>query len=199
MPDLYLQLSDDPFDGPAEIPALSEDEALEVLAEGEFVGSKLIPWGSNYSFAVAILDAAGREQLAIYKPRDGENPLYDFPHGTLYLREVAAYRLSRLLRWKSCRRPSCAMAQWASAACGCTRRPSSGLDRMCDPREFWSRREIEVERLVLFDHVRTTRIVSSPTALWTRPRWIWGIDHGLCFNADTKLRTVLWQFVGTSP
>jgi len=87
---LYLQLSDDPFDGPAEIPALSEDEALEVLAEGEFVGSKLIPWGSNYSFAVAILDAAGREQLAIYKPRDGENPLYDFPHGTLYLREVAA-------------------------------------------------------------------------------------------------------------
>jgi hypothetical protein len=60
VPDLYLQLSDDPFDGPAEIPALNEDEVLEVLAQGEFVGSKLIPWGSNYSFAVAILDAAGR-------------------------------------------------------------------------------------------------------------------------------------------
>jgi hypothetical protein len=25
---------------------------------------------------------------------------------------------------------------------------------------------------------------------------IWGIDHGLCFAADFKLRTVVWEFGG---
>ncbi|MGZ6986881.1 MAG: SCO1664 family protein, partial [Ilumatobacteraceae bacterium] len=25
---------------------------------------------------------------------------------------------------------------------------------------------------------------------------IWGIDHGLCFSADFKLRTVVWEFGG---
>jgi uncharacterized repeat protein (TIGR03843 family) len=25
---------------------------------------------------------------------------------------------------------------------------------------------------------------------------IWGIDHGLCFHVDPKLRTVIWDFAG---
>ena len=25
---------------------------------------------------------------------------------------------------------------------------------------------------------------------------IWGIDHGLCFHVDAKLRTVMWDFAG---
>ena len=99
MPDLFLQFTDDSFDESSDLPDLGETDALDLLATADFVGSKLIPWGSNYSFAVAMGDDKGREALAIYKPRDGENPLYDFPEGTLYLREVAAYRLSCLLGW----------------------------------------------------------------------------------------------------
>ncbi len=195
MPDLYLQLSDDPFDGPSEIPALTEDEVLEVLREGEFVGSKLIPWGSNYSFAVAIMDAEGREQLAIYKPRDGENPLYDFPQGTLYLREVAAYRLSKLLGWNIV--PPTVVSE-GPMGIGSLQLYKSPVERNddCDPREYWSRREIDVERLVLFDHVANNADRKLSHCLLDATGAVWGIDHGLCFNADMKLRTVLWQFVG---
>ena len=39
------------------------------------------------------------QALAIYKPRRGERPLWDFPPGTLCQREVATYVLSRGLDW----------------------------------------------------------------------------------------------------
>ncbi len=59
---------------------------------GRFVGS----W--NYVF-LAEVDDGERRGEAIYKPQQGEYPLWDFPHGTLCLREAAAYRLSRALGW----------------------------------------------------------------------------------------------------
>jgi uncharacterized repeat protein (TIGR03843 family) len=100
MPNLFIEMRDDEDgDGTTPAPPLSEAEALALLDEAEITGSKLIPWGSNYSFAVALETADGREQLAIYKPRSGEAPLWDFPEGTLYLREVASYKLSAALGW----------------------------------------------------------------------------------------------------
>src|SRR6188768_4290057 len=99
MPDLFLELRDE-SGGDEETPApLPEEDALALLRDAEFTASRLIPWGSNYSFAVALEAPNGQSQLAIYKPRSGEAPLYDFPDGTLYLRETAAYLLSRRLGW----------------------------------------------------------------------------------------------------
>jgi hypothetical protein len=195
VPDLFLQLSEDGFDGQADIPTLSDEDALQVLAEGEFVGSRLIPWGSNYSFAVALRTADGREQLAIYKPREGETPLYDFPLGTLYLREVAAYRLSKLLGW--CLVPP-TLAREGPMGIGSVqlyKAPADPADP-CDPRDYWSAKTIEVERLVLFDHITNNADRKLSHCLVDADGRVWGIDHGLCFNAQTKLRTVLWQFVG---
>ncbi|MDQ3044557.1 MAG: hypothetical protein M3R06_05320, partial [Chloroflexota bacterium] len=98
MPDLFLQLhGDDDVPNPGAPPELNESEALTLLAEADFTASKLIPWGSNYTFAVALLCPDGREQLAIYKPSAGEAPLYDFPDGTLYRRELAAFLVSQRL------------------------------------------------------------------------------------------------------
>ena len=49
----------------------------------------LVPQGSNYTFLAKV--TLGSHTIdAIYKPRDGERPLWDFPPGTLYLREYAA-------------------------------------------------------------------------------------------------------------
>ena len=42
----------------------------------------------------------------------------------------------------------------------------------------------------------TTPIANSRTVCWISNGAVWGIDHGLCFNVQYKLRTVLWQFVG---
>ena len=70
----------------------------DVLRRGEILSCQLTRLGSNYTFVVNIaLD--GEEALGIYKPRDGEAPLWDFPNGTLYKRECAAYLLSEILGW----------------------------------------------------------------------------------------------------
>ena len=98
MPDLFLELKGDDGDAQRQMP-LTEAEALEILTTAEINGAQLIPWGSNYTFAVALEADDARTVLAIYKPRAGEAPLWDFPDGTLYQREVAAYRFSKWAGW----------------------------------------------------------------------------------------------------
>src|SRR5438128_8637141 len=82
---------------PAEQPTFGDPGLLDVLANGTVVGYKPIPWGSNYSFVVSLMREGAPEALAVYKPRRGEVPLWDFPDGTLYRREYAAYRVSQAL------------------------------------------------------------------------------------------------------
>ncbi len=75
------------------------EEAAALLEQGEIVAYELVPEGSNYTF-VALMSAGDRGQfLTIYKPQRGERPLWDFPSGTLHLRERAAYLTSRHLGW----------------------------------------------------------------------------------------------------
>src|SRR5918996_2486973 len=63
---------------------------------------ELVPWGSNYTFAVLLSDPLEEheESLAIYKPAAGEIPLWDFPDDTLYQREYASYLVSLNLGWE---------------------------------------------------------------------------------------------------
>ena len=69
------------------------DAQLTLLEQGEIVSCDLTPAGSNYTFLVELrLDQD--YGYAIYKPQKGEIPLWDFPSGTLYKRECAAYLLS---------------------------------------------------------------------------------------------------------
>ena len=69
------------------------------LSEGEILSCDRFPIGSNYTFFVKIGNGKTRDQFAIYKPKHGEVPLWDFPSGTLYKREYAAYLLSVALGW----------------------------------------------------------------------------------------------------
>ena len=74
------------------------DTQLTLLEQGEIVSCDLTPAGSNYTFLVELrLDQD--YGYAIYKPQKGEIPLWDFPSGTLYKRECAAYLLSEILGW----------------------------------------------------------------------------------------------------
>jgi hypothetical protein len=195
VPDLFLELrySDD-SDG-VDIEPLTEDETITLLLEAEFTGSKLIPWGSNYSFAVALEDESGREQLAIYKPQGGENPLYDFPDGTLYRREVAAYRLSRLLGWAIVPPTVVRDGPMGPGSLQLYVAPAEAREHE-DPRRYWGQPILEIERLVLFDHISNNADRKLSHCLLDQNGAVWGIDHGLCFNVQHKLRTVLWQFVG---
>lgn len=193
MPDLFLELRNEGGDDGVTPAPLDEQEALELLRTAEFSGSRLIPWGSNYSFAVALEGQDGRTQLAIYKPKAGEAPLYDFPDGTLYLRELAAYLFSRWAGWDVV--PPTVIRDGPHGAGSVQLYVEPDADQS-DREDFWGSRRPDVERLVLFDHVVNNADRKISHCLRDPQGKVWGIDHGLTFNREPKLRTVLWQFVG---
>src|SRR5450756_226527 len=79
----------------------SSRDALPLLEQAEITGYQVVPAGTNYTFVV-LMAVDGREPfLSIYKPQRGENPLWDYPDGTLYRREHASYVTSALLGWPS--------------------------------------------------------------------------------------------------
>lgn len=196
MPDLFLELRDDGEQRHYTPAPLCEDEALTLLATADITDTKLIPWGSNYTFAVALETADGHhDQLAIYKPRAGEAPLYDFPDGTLYLRETAAYLLSRELGWKLVPPTIVRNGPHGIGSVQLYIEPVSIEDGR-ELQRFWGAKSLAIERLVLFDHITNNADRKIGHCLRDRDGHIWGIDHGLTFNQMPKLRTVLWQFTG---
>src|SRR3712207_3143500 len=78
---------------------VSIERVLALLTNGSIEIEGLMPDSSNYTFLTSIThdDLQG---LAIYKPRRGERPLWDFPRGTLCQREAAAYVMSEALGWE---------------------------------------------------------------------------------------------------
>lgn len=194
MPDLFLELRNDLGEGEQPPAPLSDVEAVAFLATASFSGIRLIPWGSNYSFAVALEDEAGCAQMAIYKPASGEAPLYDFPTGTLYRREVAAYVLSSLLGWDLVPPTVIRNGPHGVGSVQLYVEPEVA-DPDADPRLIWGGSTLEIERLVLFDHVANNADRKLSHCLRDTSGKIWGIDHGLTFNVEPKLKTVLWQFV----
>ena len=194
MPDLYLQLDDETGEE-TPVAALSEREMIDVLTCGQIVGQKLIPWGSNYSFASAVEDDDGREVLAIYKPAGGENPLWDFPDGTLYQREVAAFELVRMLGWPVIPPTVIHDGPMGLGSLQLYRTPCEP-DPDADSAAFWGTKELAIEQIVLFDHIANNADRKLAHLLLDTDGRAWGIDHGLTFNVDPKLKTVLWQFVG---
>jgi hypothetical protein len=195
MPDLHLRLQNEETGEPASQPVLDDVQALALLRDSEITAAKVIPWGSNYTFAVALETGDQRDHLAIYKPQAGENPLWDFPHGTLYLREHAAYLLSRRLGWDIV--PPTVVRQGPHGIGTLQIYVEPKMDRG-DDYEFWGQRTLPIERMVLFDHLANNADRKLTHCLLDVNDKVWGIDHGLTFNEDPKLRTVLHQFSGMS-
>ncbi|MGH2558219.1 MAG: SCO1664 family protein [Thermomicrobiales bacterium] len=194
MPDLFLELREsDDSAGAAPPPPLSDADALVLLRESEIVASRLIPWGSNYSFAVALEALDGRDQLAIYKPRNGEAPLYDFPDGTLYLRETAAYLLGKLLGWDFVPPTIVRSGPHGIGSLQLYVYPEA---ESAASQQYWQGCAPEIERVVLFDHIANNADRKIGHCLRDHLGRVWGIDHGLTFNQVPKMRTVLWQYVG---
>ena len=86
--------------------SLNLTNAIDLLASGEMESLGLLPWGSYYTYLVKLTDPRYKddegdplELFAVYKPRQGESPLWDFPEGTLCLREYAAWVVSDTLGW----------------------------------------------------------------------------------------------------
>ncbi|GAC1653497.1 MAG: SCO1664 family protein [Candidatus Dormibacteraceae bacterium] len=177
-------------------PQLSFDSAEALLggpATVELLG--LMPHSSNYTFLVSLLPAGGdgdARTLAVYKPARGESPLWDFPAG-LHRREVAAYRLSRLLGWPLI--PPTVTRTDGPHGVGSVQlfiEANAGED-------FFAIRDGSPEQLLAvaaFDVIANNADRKAGHHLLDAGGRVWVIDHGLTFHVEPKLRTVIWDFAG---
>ena len=130
----------------------------------------------------------------MYKPGRGERQLWDFP-ACIYRREVAAYRLSELLGWDIV--PETVERDDGPYGPG-------SLQRFV-PADFSQhhftlveepRHHDQLQTICAFDVVANNADRKSGHCLLGEDGRIWGIDNGLCFHPDPKLRTVIWEFAG---
>ena len=147
---------------------------------------------SNYTFLARLEPYPPSGLDAVYKPARGESPLWDFPAGTLYRREVAAYELSKVLGWPNI--PPTVVRRTGPHGVGAMQ-----LFIDADRRHFLgeqaSRRDTWV-RVALFDVLTNNADRKSGHCLFDAEDRVWVIDHGLTFHTDPKLRTVIWDFSG---
>ena len=159
----------------------------EYELKGQFV------LGSNYTFLVSV-HYEGSSFPAVYKPSRGEQPLWDFPENTLALREVAAYLVSEALGFHIV--PFTTLRQDGPHGAGSLQQfieydPNyhyfnfSDEDRQC------------LRPLALFDLLVNNADRKGGHIFFEKgTHQLYAIDHGICFHAEDKLRTVLWDFSG---
>jgi uncharacterized repeat protein (TIGR03843 family) len=167
------------------------DLRRQALQENDLKLLGLLPRSSNYTFLVRV-DGGERDLLAVYKPRAGESPLWDFPQGTLCDREVAAYVLADALGWPWI--PTTVLRD------GPHGEGSVQLFVEFDPAEHYltmrDERPDEFRRIALFDVIANNADRKSGHCLLSTDGRVFAIDHGVCFHDEPKLRTVIWDFAG---
>jgi uncharacterized repeat protein (TIGR03843 family) len=189
------------------------DTSREPLREGELVLEGRILPASNVTFLAAVR-AGGTEARCVYKPVAGERPLWDFPDGTLARREVAAYAVSEALGWgivpptllrdgpaglgmvQAWREPD--PAQDPVDVVPPDRVPAGYLhvldavDGDDRPVALVHEDSPALRRMAVFDAVVNNADRKGGHVLAMPGGHRHGVDHGVCFHVDDKLRTVLW-------
>ncbi|RNM14310.1 SCO1664 family protein [Nocardioides pocheonensis] len=189
----------------------------DLLMNGELTVLGRIMPASNTTFLCRLgpEDAGVR---AVYKPVAGERPLWDFADGTLAAREYAAWLVSEALGWDVV--PPTVLRE-GSAGPGmvqlwCEPDPEqapvdllpdgpvpAGLLHVLDafdqderPVMLVHEDTVALRRMALFDVVVNNTDRKGGHVLAMRDGHRYGVDHGVCFHVDDKLRTVLWGFHG---
>ena len=168
------------------------ETAKAILETGEIELAARMPYSSNATFLVHIhhddITAAG-----VYKPVRGERPLWDFPEG-LHRREIAAFELSALLGWDVI--PPTVERDGPHGIGSVQLFIDADFEQhhftlVKDPRHH-----ADLRKLCLFDVMANNTDRKSGHCLLSSWGRIYGIDQGLCFAEDYKLRTVIWDFQG---
>ncbi len=213
-------------DLPVRTPELTDDDAVEILTGARLEPVGVLTAASNLTLLVELHDAAGdlTGHRAVYKPRRGERPLADFPHGTLASREVASYLVSAAagldlvpptvlrdgplgpgsVQWWVDQTPE----RLADPAGGLVEiLPATGLDERWLPVVDARTEEGEEVVVAHADDPRLRLMAVLDVVLNNADRKaahltldplgrLRGFDHGLCLHVQDKLRTVLWGWAG---
>ncbi|HZG96097.1 MAG TPA: SCO1664 family protein [Mycobacteriales bacterium] len=178
-------------DAAPEPAAVVAERALGLLRTGDIAIEGRLVDASNATLYCAISDAE-LTAACVYKPIRGERPLWDFPDGTLAYREVAAYRVSEATGW-SIVPPTVlrdgpvgpGMVQlWID------------VDESVDLAGLVRSRQPALRRMALFDAVVNNADRKGGHLLPLPDGHVYGVDHGVCFSVEPKLRTVLWGWRG---
>jgi uncharacterized repeat protein (TIGR03843 family) len=189
-----------------------DEHALLTRGEIEIQG-RIMPASNATFYATATLE--GQTMEVVYKPVAGERPLWDFPEGTLAGREVAAYAVSQAIGWDVV--PPTVLRADGPVGVGMVqawREPDTGQDPVdlvparAVPEGYlhvldaYDGRDQEVSlvhedsdplrRMAVFDVVVNNADRKGGHVLAMTDGHRHGVDHGLSFHVDHKLRTVLW-------
>ena len=196
--------------------------SFDLLRAGELSLHGRLTAASNATFQGSVCQD-GESATVVYKPVQGERPLWDFPDGTLAQREFAAYVVSEALGW-SVVPPTLlrdgplgeGMVQlWVDEV----ERPDGeaelvdivpegrvpkgwvgvleALDRRHNPVTLVHAEVDALRRMAVFDAIVNNADRKGGHVLDAGDGRVFGVDHGVTFNADDKLRTVLWGWAGT--
>lgn len=188
--------------------------SLADLAEADLELEGRVRGASNATLRARIGDAR-----CVYKPVAGERPLWDFPDATLGRREVAAHALSEALGWHLV--PPTAWREDGPAGPGMCQawiehdetrekvgvvplgRVPDGWVGVIEAEDEAGRAVLlahedsrDLQRLAVFDAVVNNADRKGGHVLVDRHGRLWGIDHGVTFADEPKLRTVLWGWAG---
>ncbi len=169
-----------------------EEAALGILNDGEVVGGYRVASGSNYTFMVHLDAGPGEYLPAIYKPRDGERPLWDFPSGSLYKRECAAFLVSRELGWPKVPPTVVRDGPYGVGSMQLYADSDHGQSYF----DLVETRKDEFAPFAAFDVLANNADRKAGHCLLGRDGTIRSIDHGLTFHEESKLRTVMLEFWG---
>jgi uncharacterized repeat protein (TIGR03843 family) len=171
---------------------LPEDDALDLLSRGEITIEGRVLSASNATLYCAV-SCDGVTAACVYKPVAGERPLWDFPDGTLAEREVAAYLVSAATGWGIVP-PT--VYRIGPLGPGMVQLWIAEDDRVDIVRLIRRADSPALRRVAVFDAVINNADRKGGHLLPTASGRLYGVDHGVSFHADDKLRTVLWQWAG---
>ena len=164
---------------------------LRLLREGELVVQGRLIDASNASlYCSATLD--NLTAAVVYKPVRGERPLWDFPDGTLAGREVGAYLISQASGWDVVPPTVLRDGPYGPGMCQLW----VEVDEAVDLQALARSNHPDLRRMAVLDAVLNNADRKGGHLLPRKDGRIQGVDHGICFSAEDKLRTLLWQWRG---
>jgi uncharacterized repeat protein (TIGR03843 family) len=167
------------------------EDTLRLLRDGELsVEGRLYDASNATLYCTATLD--GVTVACVHKPIAGERPLWDFPDGTLAYREVAAYVVSTATGWDIVPPTVLREGPFGPGMCQLW----IDIDEQVDLAALARSDHPQLRRMAVFDAVVNNSDRKGGHLLPTPDGHIYGIDHGVCFSVDDKLRTLLWRWRG---
>ena len=173
------------------VATLALDEVLRLLRAGELsVEGRLVDASNATLYCAATLD--GVTAAVVYKPVRGERPLWDFPDGTLAGREVGAYLVSQATGWDVIPPTVLREGPYGPGMCQLW----VDVDATVDLQALARSEHPDLRRMAVLDAVINNADRKGGHLLPREDGRVQGVDHGICFSAEDKLRTLLWQWRG---